>query len=88
MDECVYRFGFYFQYLSYFQNRIRSLAKFLARRRTIDLMIFDLIGVSSFKTGNNDTHFVVYQDDFKEILMKQPIAFCLAEAEEMLHLTK
>jgi hypothetical protein len=37
-------------------------------------MIFDLIGVPFFETGNNDTHFVVYQNDFKEILMKQPIA--------------
>lgn len=36
-------------------------------------MVFDLIGVPFFKTGNNDTHFVVYQNDFKEILMKQPI---------------
>ena len=31
--------------------------------------------------------FVVYQNDFKEILMKQPIAIRFAETEKMLHLT-
>ena len=41
-------------------------------------MIFDLIGIPFLKAGNNDTPFVVYQNDFKEILMKQPIAICFA----------
>lgn len=39
------------------------------------------------KAGNNDTPFVVYQNDFKEILMKQPIAVCFAKAEKLPHLT-
>ena len=42
-------------------------------------MIFDLIGIPFLKAGNNDTPFVVYQNDFKEILMKQPIAVCFAK---------
>ena len=50
-------------------------------------MVFDLIGVPFFKTGNNDTHFVVYQNDLKEILMKQPITIRFAETEKLLHLT-
>ena len=33
-------------------------------------MIFDLIGIPFLKAGNNDTPFVVYQNDFKEILMR------------------
>lgn len=50
-------------------------------------MIFDLIGIPFLKAGNNDTPFVVYQNDFKEILMKQPIAICFAKAEKLPHLT-
>ena len=50
-------------------------------------MIFDLIGIPFLKAGNNDTPFVVYQNDFKEILMKQPIAVCFAKAEKLPHLT-
>lgn len=50
-------------------------------------LIFDLIGIPFLKAGNNDTPFVVYQNDFKEILMKQPIAVCFAKAEKLPHLT-
>jgi hypothetical protein len=46
-------------------------------------MIFDLIGIPFLKAGNNDTPFVVYQNDFKEILMNQPIAICFAKAENL-----
>ena len=69
-DECIDRFGFHLQYLGGVRNGIGPFAKFLARWRAIDLMIFDLIGIPFLKAGNNDTPFVVYQNDFKEILMK------------------
>ena len=51
-------------------------------------MIFDLIGIPFLKAGNNDTPFVVYQNDFKEILMKQPIAIRFAETEKMLQISR
>ena len=62
-DECIDRFGFHLQYLGGVRNGIGPFAKFLARWRAIDLMIFDLIGIPFLKAGNNDTPFVVYQKE-------------------------